>query len=78
MVKTSTPELKSYMDKKLILKLNCDRSVTGILRGYDPFMNVHLADAYEITNPKEHDPLGVVVIRGNSIVTMEALEHISN
>ncbi|KAJ2329030.1 hypothetical protein GGI00_004039 [Coemansia sp. RSA 2681] len=78
MVKTNAPELKSYMDKKLLLKLNCDRAVAGVLRGYDPFMNVHLADAYEVISPEERESLGVVVIRGNSIVSMEALEHIDN
>ncbi|KAJ1671139.1 hypothetical protein GGF38_001026 [Coemansia sp. RSA 25] len=78
MVKTNAPELKAYMDKKLLLKLNCDRAVAGVLRGYDPFMNVHLADAYEVISPEERESLGVVVIRGNSIVSMEALEHIDN
>ncbi|KAJ2582581.1 hypothetical protein GGH95_001456 [Coemansia sp. RSA 1836] len=78
MVKTNAPELKSYMDKKLLLKLNCDRAVAGVLRGYDPFMNVHLADAYEVISPEERESLGVVVIRGNSIISMEALEHIDN
>ncbi|KAJ2747469.1 hypothetical protein GGI20_000458 [Coemansia sp. BCRC 34301] len=66
------------MDKKLFLKLNGDRTVAGVLRGYDPFMNVHLADAYEIAGPEERESLGVVVIRGNSIVLMEALEHIDS
>ncbi|KAJ2464438.1 hypothetical protein EV174_006811 [Coemansia sp. RSA 2320] len=76
MGKTNAPELKTYMDKKLLLKLNCDRSVVGVLRGYDAFMNVHLADTFEVTDQDEHDELGVVVVRGNSIVSMEALEHI--
>ncbi|KAJ2889544.1 hypothetical protein GGI21_006399 [Coemansia aciculifera] len=78
MVKANAPELKEFMDKKMVLKLNCDRTVAGVLRGFDPFMNVHLADAFEITGPETRDPLGVVVIRGNSILLMEALEHIDN
>ncbi len=40
MSKTHPPELKKYMDKKLQLKLNGGRIVTGILRGFDPFMNL--------------------------------------
>lgn len=76
MGRTSTPDLKTYMDKNLLLKLNGNRAVTGVLRGYDAFMNVHLADAHEILDADEQESLGVVVIRGNSIVSMEALDPI--
>ncbi|KAJ1646845.1 hypothetical protein J3B02_002949 [Coemansia erecta] len=78
MVKSSAPELKSYMDKKLYLQLNANRAVVGLLRGYDAFMNIHLVDAYEVISPDEQQPIGVAVIRGNSIVSMEALEPIKN
>lgn len=40
MSKAHPPELKKYMDKKLQLKLNGSRIVSGILRGFDPFMNL--------------------------------------
>lgn len=40
MSKTHPPELKKYMDKRMNLKINGGRTVTGILRGFDPFMNV--------------------------------------
>ena len=29
-----------YMDKHLAIKLNASRKVTGILRGYDQFLNM--------------------------------------
>ncbi|KAJ1953633.1 hypothetical protein EC988_002884 [Linderina pennispora] len=74
MVKAIAPELKKYMDKRLLLQLNAKRSVTGVLRGYDAFMNVHLDDAFEEISEETREPLGKVVIRGNSIVSMEALE----
>lgn len=32
--------MKRYMDKHLSIKLNASRKVTGILRGYDQFMNM--------------------------------------
>ena len=32
--------LVRYMDKHLAIKLNASRKVTGILRGYDNFMNL--------------------------------------
>ncbi|KAL1767353.1 small nuclear ribonucleoprotein G, partial [Sigmodon hispidus] len=40
MSKAHLPELKKVMDKKLSLKLNGGRYVQGILRGFDPFMNL--------------------------------------
>ncbi|KAI4472442.1 hypothetical protein M0802_016820, partial [Mischocyttarus mexicanus] len=40
MSKAHPPELKKYMDKRLSLKLNGGRQVIGILRGFDPFMNM--------------------------------------
>jgi small nuclear ribonucleoprotein G len=89
------------MDKRLSLQLNGSRRVTGILRGYDPFMNVVLDDTIEEVSATEKHNIGMVVsssiptqsfsfvnltdsfaifsqvIRGNSIVILEALERIS-
>ncbi|KAJ1538783.1 hypothetical protein HK405_013485 [Cladochytrium tenue] len=65
------------MDKRLFLQLNGNRKVTGILRGYDPFMNIVLEDAYEETpDSSERASIGMVVVRGNSVIVMEALEKI--
>ena len=36
------PDLKRYMDKHLSVKINANRRVTGVLRGYDQFMNIVL------------------------------------
>ncbi|CEG00055.1 Ribonucleoprotein LSM domain,eukaryotic/archaea-type [Ostreococcus tauri] len=70
------PELKQYMDKKLRLRLNGNRSVTGILRGFDQFLNLVLDDSTNDTTT-EKTPMGMVVVRGNSVVSMEALEYIA-
>ena len=63
------------MDKKLQLKLNAGRVVTGVLRGFDPYMNLVVHDAVEETKDRKNN-IGTVVIRGNSIVMIEALERI--
>ncbi|CAN0143822.1 unnamed protein product [Ascophyllum nodosum] len=66
------PDLKRYMDKNLLLKLNGNRTVKGVLRGYDPFMNLVLDDA---TDPASSDKkMGMVIIRGNSVVQFEILD----
>ena len=44
----------------------------GVLRGYDPFMNLVLDDA---TDPASSDKkMGMVIIRGNSVVQFEILD----
>ncbi len=81
------------MDKRLLLQLNANRKVTGVLRGFDPFMNIVLDDAVEERTQEERIPMGLAVsaspaagrrlthhaqmVRGNSIVMVEALERIS-
>ncbi|KAJ1734529.1 hypothetical protein LPJ61_001015 [Coemansia biformis] len=76
MVKTVAPELKECIDKKMRLGLNGNRFVIGVLRGFDPFMNVNLEDAREVLDDDKTRPLGQAVIRGNSIISIEALEPI--
>eukprot|EP00232_Nephroselmis_pyriformis_P000810 CAMPEP_0182902834 /NCGR_PEP_ID=MMETSP0034_2-20130328/30777_1 /TAXON_ID=156128 /ORGANISM="Nephroselmis pyriformis, Strain CCMP717" /LENGTH=74 /DNA_ID=CAMNT_0025037585 /DNA_START=61 /DNA_END=285 /DNA_ORIENTATION=+ len=73
MPKVQPPELKKYMDKQLNLTLNANRRVTGLLRGFDQFMNLVLDQTVEKGPENE---IGMVVIRGNSIVLIEALEKI--
>ena len=62
------------MDKKLRLKLNGNRGVVGILRGFDQFLNLVLDEA--TSDNGDEEPLGMVVVRGNSVTAMEVLEHI--
>ncbi|XP_037933428.1 probable small nuclear ribonucleoprotein G [Teleopsis dalmanni] len=76
MSKAHPPELKKYMDKRLLLKLNAGRSVAGILRGFDPFMNVVLDEAVEECKDSTRNNIGMVVIRGNSVVMVEALDRV--
>ncbi|KAL7282481.1 hypothetical protein ACG7TL_003952 [Trametes sanguinea] len=76
MSKASQPELKKFMDKKLFVHLQGGRKVSGTLRGYDLFLNLVIDDALEETNPAQKHPIGTVVIRGNSVTSMETLEAI--
>lgn len=50
-----------YMDKKLSLKLNGGRCVQGILRGFDPFMNVVLDESQELCKDGKKNEIGMVV-----------------
>lgn len=43
------------------MKLNGHRQVQGILRGFDPFMNLVLDEAVEFATPGQHNNIGMVV-----------------
>ncbi|KAK7521786.1 hypothetical protein IWX49DRAFT_591157 [Phyllosticta citricarpa] len=72
------PELKKYLDKRLFVQLNGSRKVIGILRGYDVFLNIVLDEAVEERDNGEKVRVGMCVIRGNSVVMLEALERIGD
>ncbi|THH03593.1 hypothetical protein EW145_g6159 [Phellinidium pouzarii] len=74
MSKASQPELKKFMDKRLFIHLQGGRKVSGILRGYDLFLNLVVDDASEESTPAQKHPIGTVIIRGSSVTSMETLE----
>lgn len=49
------------MDKRLSLKLNGGRCVQGILRGFDPFMNVVVDESNEVSKDGKKSDIGMVV-----------------
>merc|ERR1712071_77305 len=77
MSKAHPPELKKYMDKRVMVKLNGGRVVEGTLRGFDPFMNLVVDEGIEVRKASERVQIGVSVIRGSSIIMLEALDRIS-
>ncbi|KAL5198398.1 hypothetical protein ABZP36_001910 [Zizania latifolia] len=60
----------------LLVKLNANRVVIGTLRGFDQFMNLVMDNTVEV-NGNEKNDIGMVVIRGNSVVMIEALEPVA-
>ena len=76
MSKASPPELKKFMDKRVNLRMNGGRCVEGVLCGFDPFMNLVLDNAIEFTKQGQRNNIGMVVLRGNSVVMIEAKDRI--
>ncbi|XP_052576934.1 small nuclear ribonucleoprotein G isoform X1 [Peromyscus californicus insignis] len=66
MSKAHPPELKKFMDKKLSLKLNGGRHVQGILRGFDPFMNLVIDECVEMATSGQQNNIGMVVSKGHT------------
>lgn len=58
------------------VKLNANRVVIGTLRGFDQFMNLVVDNTVEV-NGNDKTDIGMVVIRGNSVVMIEALEPVA-
>jgi small nuclear ribonucleoprotein G len=71
------PELKKYLEKRVLVQLNGSRKVMGILRGYDVYLNIVLDEALEEKAGGEKVRIGMVVIRGNAVVMLEALDRIN-
>ena len=67
--RATLPDLNKYLDKSLSVTLNGNRGVKGTLRGFDHYCNIVLDNTVEMG--KQELNLGMVVIRGNTIVNME-------
>nr|XP_060153534.1 small nuclear ribonucleoprotein G-like [Globicephala melas] len=74
MSKAHPPDLNKFMDKKLSLILNGGRHVQGILRGFDPFLNLVIDECVEMAISGQQNNIGIVVIQGNNIIMLETLE----
>ena len=45
----------------VVVKINGGRQITGVLRGFDPFMNLVVDEGVEKTKTGEQKPIGMVV-----------------
>ena len=55
------PELKSYMGKKIRVKINGNRAVEGLLDGYDEYTNLVIKEAFDVTHPESKQTIGTIV-----------------
>jgi len=50
-----------FMDRKLYLHLQAGREVSGVLRGFDMFLNLVVENAFEELGGGVRKPLGMIV-----------------
>ncbi|XP_033624877.1 U6 snRNA-associated Sm-like protein LSm7 [Asterias rubens] len=87
--KESILDLSKYIDKPTRVKFQGGREVTGILKGFDPLLNLVLDgtseylrdpdDPYKLT--EDTRDIGLVVCRGTSVVLIcpaDGMEQIAN
>lgn len=61
-------------DLFISVKLNGNREVVGLLRGFDAFMNMVLEECQEVTKSGQQVNIDTIVVRGNSVNIVEVLE----
>ncbi|XP_015101258.1 small nuclear ribonucleoprotein G-like [Vicugna pacos] len=61
------------MLEKLSIKIKTSR-VQGILWGFDLFRNLVIDECGEMAISGQQNNIGMVVIRGNSLIVLEALD----
>ncbi|KXJ80471.1 hypothetical protein RP20_CCG024610 [Aedes albopictus] len=86
--KESILDLSKYLEKTIRVKFSGGREAAGVLKGYDPLLNLVLdntveflrdPDDYKLAEDTRH--LGLVVCRGTSVVLIcpqEGMESIQN
>lgn len=62
-------KLQSYLSKKIFVQMVPERKISGILKGYDQFLNLVLDKGFLIEN-KNKTFIGTVLIRGDTIVSI--------
>ncbi|ROT41659.1 U6 snRNA-associated Sm-like protein LSm7 [Sodiomyces alkalinus F11] len=71
-------DLGKYMDKRITVKFNGGREVTGTLKGYDALMNLVLDEVDEVMRDEDGNettrPLGLVVARGTLLVLVSPVD----
>jgi U6 snRNA-associated Sm-like protein LSm7 len=75
-------DLTKFLDKAVTVKFNGGREVTGILKGWDPLVNLVLDQAVEsLRDPEDvYKPsgqtrnLGLVVCRGTAVMLIHPVE----
>ncbi|KAJ9105075.1 hypothetical protein QFC19_003707 [Naganishia cerealis] len=58
MSRISQPELKKYMDRRVYVHIQANRAMSGVLRGYDMFLNLVLEQSFEELGAGERKPCG--------------------
>lgn len=80
-------DLNKYLEKNILVKFYGGREVCGILKGFDPLVNLVLDNGKEYLRDESHHmtnatrPLGLVICRGTAVVMLcpqDGMEPIQN
>ena len=60
--------LDESINKKVLIKLKGNKTITGMLQGFDQHMNLLLDQSEEIPSEGDSKSLGSIVVRGDNVV----------
>jgi len=64
--------LEKYLNKEIIVELKDQRTLKGILMGFDEHMNLVLEQAEE-KSASSNRRLGTVLLRGNNVISISSV-----
>uniref|UniRef100_A0A8I4A1S6 Sm domain-containing protein n=1 Tax=Callithrix jacchus TaxID=9483 RepID=A0A8I4A1S6_CALJA len=73
---TLASQIEKIYGQEVIIEIKWWQTCPRILRGFDPFMNLVIDECVEMATSGQQNNIGMVVIRGNSIIMLEALERV--
>lgn len=62
-------KLKLYLSKKIFVQMLPEKKISGILRGFDQFLNLVLEDSYVVDKGVKKF-IGTVLVRGDRIISL--------
>jgi small nuclear ribonucleoprotein len=60
--------LDESINKKVLIKLKGDKTITGTLQGFDQHMNLLLDQSEETNSEGDSKSLGSIVVRGDNVI----------
>ena len=66
--------LETNLGESIEIKIWFDRTLRGILEGYDDHLNLYLKDSKDVSNPENTVDIGDIVLRGDTVVMVRSLE----
>jgi len=66
--------LETNLGESIEIKIWFDRTLRGILEGYDDHLNLYLKDSKDVSNPENVVDIGDIVLRGDTVVMVRSLE----
>ena len=63
-------DLKKSIGKNIIIRLRGNHTMRGILKSYDPHLNLHLEEAVFVKNEEgaEEEQIGQIILRGDNVL----------
>ena len=70
-------DLQDYLGKRLRIRLNAYRQITGKMVGYDNYMNIAMENVKEIKKDGTEEMIGKAMIRGCNVVIWECIDKVN-